>query len=81
MKELYLKADIGRRFHWQNPSGTSQVLLAAKQFEDPKLTSSMWGAAKFSTPRDPLSFLSSSLRGRYMPKALPAVPGAMAGNE
>ena len=82
LKELYLKANIGRRFQWQeNPSGTSQVLLAAKQFEEPKLTSSMWGAAKYSMPRDPLSFLSSQLRGRFMPKALPAVPGAARSGE
>jgi hypothetical protein len=75
-KELYLKANIGRRFRWQeNPSGTSNVLLAAEQLRDPSLMASPWGAAKFSTPRDPLSYLSQP--GRLNPgRGLVVVPGA-----
>lgn len=76
-KELYLKADIGRRFRWQeNPSGTSNVLLASDQLRDPSLLASPWGAAKFSTPRDPLSYLSQP--NRLNPsRGLIAVPGAL----
>lgn len=62
LKELYLKADIGRRFNWEmNPSGTSNVMLGESQVvhPEPSKLGLLYGAAKVSQPRPALSYLKN----------------------
>ncbi len=76
-KELYLKGNIARRFSWQeNPSGTSNVLLAAEQFRKPSTMAAPMGAARFSMPRNPLSYLMQP-RPLRAGAGVVAVPGAL----
>lgn len=52
--ELYLKANIGRRFNWQmNPSGTSNVMVGEHQVTHPEPSKLMLmaGTAKAARPR------------------------------
>src|SRR5882762_1664781 len=79
IKELYLKADIGRRFNWQmNPSGTSNVMMAESQIAhpEPSKLGLLYGAARTSMPRPAGSYLPDiAPAGQVKPLGLP-VPGA-----
>jgi len=62
-KELYMKAEIGRRFKWEiNPSGTSNVMLAEHQLThpEPSKLGIPVGAAKVSMPKEASTFLPRS---------------------
>ncbi len=76
-KELYVKADLARRMKLDvNPSGTAPTLEGIWQFFDPRRLARLGGAAKFSMPRDPLSYLEQPSRLRLPPGSV-LVPGEM----
>lgn len=83
LKELYLKADIGRRFNWQmNPSGTSNVMMAETQVAhpEPSKLGLLYGAARTSMPRAATSYLPEiAPEGIVRPIAAPSVPAAPGG--
>ena len=78
IKELYLKADIGRRFNWQmNPSGTSNVMIAESQVAhpEPSKLGLLYGAARTSMPRPAGSYLPDiAPAGTIKPLGTPPMP-------
>jgi hypothetical protein len=80
-KELYMKAEIGRRFKWQmNPSGTSNVMMAEHQLTHPtpNALAIPMGAAKASMPREATKYLphtGKSVVGKVAEGAGEAVTG------
>lgn len=60
VRELYTASEVGRRFRWQmNPSGTSNVMLAAEQYRKPSAFALYPLAAKASMPRPAASYLQT----------------------
>lgn len=73
-KELYLKADLGRRFRWEvNPSGTSNVMIGESQLlhPEPSKLGLLAGAAKASMPQNPKNFLPDAVRSNPGRGSLP----------
>ncbi len=69
LKELYLDADLGRRFNFQiNPSGTGSVMLGETQVlhPEPSKLGLLYGSAQASMPQPAANYLE---KGFTLPRA------------